>query len=326
VGSTLNSCIISGPMARPLRLEYPGGVYHVMARGNERRAVFRDDRDRELYLGRLEHYRARFDFRVHAYCLMTNHVHLAIETGKAPLSRIMLGLQGSYTQAFNRRHGRVGHLFQGRYKALVVQKDRYLLALIRYIHENPVRARMAEKPSEYRWSSDQWYRKARGPAWLDVDSVLGMFARGRQAAVREYRAFMARDQGEDYEELRSIGQLVKGDEEFATRVLEKWGEPELLRRGLTVQRVVRAVAEVLGVDLADLTGPRRLRNLSAARAMAGYVGREQGRIPLSKVAEYFRRDGSTLVRDVRRLENRLREDAKSRDTVAAVLRSLTHPR
>ncbi|MGE5278721.1 MAG: REP-associated tyrosine transposase [Acidobacteriota bacterium] len=312
-------------MSRPLRLEYPGAVYHVVARGNERRAVFRDDRDRELYLARLQHYRDRFGFRVYAYCLMTNHIHLALETGKVPLSRIMLALQGSYTQAFNRRHRRVGHLFQGRYKALVVQKDRYLLALVRYIHENPVRAGIVGRPSEYRWSSDQWYAKGRGPAWLDVDSVLGALARGRQAALRAYRALMARGDGVEYEDLRSIGQVVKGDEEFATRVFEEWAEPELLRRGLTLERVVRAVTKVLGVDLEDLRGPRRLRGLSTARAIAGYVGREQARIPLSRMAEHFRRDGSTLVRDVRRLEERLRWDARSRDAVAAVLKYLALP-
>ena len=309
-------------MSRPLRLEYPGAVYHVVARGNERRAVFRDDRDRELYLTRLQNYRERFGFRVYAYCLMTNHIHLALETGKVPLSRIMLALQGSYTQAFNRRHRRVGHLFQGRYKALVVQKDRYLLALVRYIHENPVRARIVGRPSEYPWSSDQWYEKGRGPAWLDVDSVLGMLARGRQAAVRAYRALMTRGDGSDYEELRSIGQVVKGDEEFAMRIFEDWGEPDLSRRGLTPERVVRAVTKVLNVDLEDLKRPRRPRDLSTARAIAGYVGREQARIPLYRMAEHFRRDGSTLVRDVRRLEERLHEDAKSRETVAAVLKYL----
>ncbi|MGH2398128.1 MAG: transposase, partial [bacterium] len=104
-------------MVRPLRLEAPGAVYHVVARGNERKAVSRDDRDRERYLGRLAHYRERFGFLLYAYCLMDNHVHLALQRGPVALSRIMLAVQSSYTQWFNRRHERVGHLFQGRYKA-----------------------------------------------------------------------------------------------------------------------------------------------------------------------------------------------------------------
>jgi len=128
-------------MARPVRVEFPGALYHVIVRGNERKAVFRDDRDRKDYLRRLAHYGRKLEFRVLAYCLMDNHVHLAIETGKTPLSRIMACLQSSYTQYFNRRHRRVGHLFQGRYKAWLVEKDFYALALLRYIHENPVKAR-----------------------------------------------------------------------------------------------------------------------------------------------------------------------------------------
>jgi len=307
-------------MARPLRLEYPGAVYHVIARGNERRAVFREDRDRELYLERLEHYQKRFGFRVYAYCLMTNHIHLAVETGKAPLSRIMLGLQGSYTQAFNRRHGRVGHLFQGRYKSLVVQKDRYLLALVRYIHENPVLARIVREPRDYRWSSDRWYRKRGGPAWLDVSSVLGMFGRQRQAAVRAYTAFMARSEGADYEGLQTFGQLVKGDEKFAIRILDHSGEPEVVRRGLSVDRVARAVAQVLDLKVEDLRSARRSRDLSSARAIAGYVGRELGRISLSRMAEHFRRDRSTLVRDVQRLEGRLDQTRELRNKVVAIMK------
>ena len=309
-------------MARPLRLEYPGAVYHVMARGNERRAVFREDRDRELYLERLAHYQKRFGFRAYAYCLMTNHIHLAVETAKIPLSRIMLGLQGSYTQAFNRRHGRVGHLFQGRYKALVVQKDQHLLALVRYIHENPVLAGIVREPGDYRWSSDRWFRKRGGPAWLDVDSVLGMFGRRRRAAERAYAIFMARSEGADYEGLQTFGQLVKGDEEFASRILEQSGEPEVMRRGLSVDRVARAVAQVLDLKIEDLRSARRSRDLSSARAIAGYVGRELGRISLSRMAEHFRRDRSTLVRDVQRLEARLDQTRELRNTVAAIIKRL----
>jgi len=132
-------------MARPLRVELEGGLYHVIVRGNERRNVFRDDADRRRYLARLVFYVEKLSFRLVAYCLMDNHVHLAIERGKVPLSRIMAGLQSSYTQYFNRRHDRSGHLFQGRYKAFLVEKDRYALALVRYIHENPVKARVVER-------------------------------------------------------------------------------------------------------------------------------------------------------------------------------------
>ena len=122
-------------VGRPLRLQGRGAIHHVIARGNERKAVFRDDRDRQEYLNRLDRYRARFHFSLYAYCLMTNHVHLAIEEGEVRLSRIMHALQSSYTLWFNRRHRRVGHLFQGRFKSYLVDRDEYLLALLRYIQE-----------------------------------------------------------------------------------------------------------------------------------------------------------------------------------------------
>src|SRR5215471_11089303 len=195
-------------MARPLRLEVSGGLYHVMARGNERKAIFRDDVDRRRYLDRVAHYREKFGFQFLAYCLMNNHVHLAIETGKVPLSKVMAGLQSSYTQYFNRRHDRVGHLFQGRYKAFLVEEDRYALALVRYIHENPVRAGVVERPEQYEWSSDRFYRKGKGPEWLDSDRVLRMLGRGRSAAVREYRRLMRERVEEPYEAVPSWGGAV----------------------------------------------------------------------------------------------------------------------
>src|SRR6266540_1795128 len=174
-------------MARPLRLAMPGGLYHVMVRGNERKDIFRDDADRLRYLDRLAHYREKFGFRLLAYCLMDNHAHLVIEAGLNPLSKVMAGLQSSYTQYFNRRHDRAGHLFQGRYKAFLVEEDRYALALIRYIHENPVKAHVVERPDQYVWSSDRYYRRGRRPGWLDLDRVLRMLGNRRSAAVREYR-------------------------------------------------------------------------------------------------------------------------------------------
>src|SRR6266851_8766257 len=205
-------------MARPVRLEVAGGLYHVIVRGNERKAVFRDDADRARYLKRLAYYREKFSFQLLAYCLLDNHLHLAIETGSEPLSRIMAGLQSSYTQYFNWRHDRVGHLFQGRYKAFLVEEDPYALVLVRYIHENPVKARVVERPEQYEWSSDRFYRRGRGPEWLDLDRILRMLGSRRSVAVREYRRLMREEVVESYEEVPSWGQAVKGNEAFADRV------------------------------------------------------------------------------------------------------------
>jgi len=162
----------------------------------------------------------------------------------------------------------VGHLFQGRYKAYIVDKDAYLLGLVRYIHENPVKAGVVERTWEYRWSSDRHYRRGRGPSWLDQDPVLSMLGRGRREAVRRYRALMGQESEEPYEEVKAVGQVVKGDERFARVLFRKAAEPEQVLRWLTEARVASEVAGVLGVELDELRGPRRRRDLSRARAIA----------------------------------------------------------
>ena len=299
-------------MARPVRIDVEGCLYHVMARGNERRAIFRDERDRERYLERLAHYREKFGFRLLAYCLMDNHVHLAIERGKGPLSRIMAGLQSSYTQYFNRRHRRLGHLFQGRYKALLVEEDPYALGLVRYIHENPVKAGLVGRPEQYPWSSDRFYRRGRGPEWLDVDRVLGMLGRRRSAAVRAYRRLMREPVEEAYEEAPRWGQAVLGEEAFADRVLRSVGEPAPVRRGLTVEAVARRVARWEGVELERMRSLSRGHRESRARLLAAWAGREVGRISVAKTAKFFLRDTSTMARGLSRLERLALEDGKLR--------------
>lgn len=157
-------------MARPLRLEYEGAVYHVVARGHERGSVFRDERDWEKFLEVVGAVTQEHGWIVHGYCLMSNHFHLLVETPRGDLSAGMRSVNGRYAQFFNRRHGRRGHLFEGRFKAIVVQKDEHLLELCRYIVLNPVRAGLVERPEQWQWSS---YRATaghgEGPGWLEVD-------------------------------------------------------------------------------------------------------------------------------------------------------------
>jgi hypothetical protein len=254
---------------------------------------------------------------------MDNHVHLAIETGKAPLSRIMAGLQSSYTQQFNRRHGRVGHLFQGRYKAFLIQQDRYALALLRYIHENPVKAGVVAKAQEYVWSSDRQYRGGKGLKWLDVDRLLGMLGRGRSAAVRKYRKLMREELGEPYEEVESWGQAVKGDEAFADRAFQEAGEPRLIRRNLTIEAVAREVARRQGISLQQMNSLGQGRAASRARVLTAWVAREVARISIARTAKHFRRDTSTMSRNVSRLEERLQTEKNLRslcEELVAVLR------
>lgn len=208
-------------MARPLRIEYPGAVYHVTARGNARQPIFRDGQDRERILRTLDHVIARYGWLCHAYCLMTNHYHLVIETPKPTLARGMRQLNGMYTQAFNRRHGRVGHLFQGRYHAILVEKEAHLLELCRYVVLNPVRVKACRTAGHWPWSS---YRATAGltgaPGFLMVDWVLAQFAKHPGHAQARYRAFVREGLGQHpWQDLR--GQIYLGTEEFVARLTKQ---------------------------------------------------------------------------------------------------------
>ncbi|MDA1101451.1 MAG: transposase, partial [Proteobacteria bacterium] len=179
-------------MARPLRIEYPGAVYHVTARGNAQAAIYLDDADRRSFLDTLALAIERHAWLCHGYCLMDNHYHLLIETPTANLGRGMRHINGVYTQAFNRRHGRVGHLFQGRYKAILVEREAYLLELARYVVLNPVRAKLAgiKAASDWPWSSHRAVAgEAAAPDWLTVAWLRRQF--GGDDATKAYRRFVA---------------------------------------------------------------------------------------------------------------------------------------
>ena len=178
-------------MARQLRIEYPGAFYHITSRGNERKPVFKSQRDREKFLEYLESASERYEAVIHVYCLMDNHYHLLIETPAGNLSRIMQHINGAYTTYFNVKRQRSGHLFQGRYKSILVQADEYAKELSRYIHLNPVRAGMVEKPEEYEWSSYAYYAvKNKKPEWLYTDFILGYFGKKYSTAQRKYQEFV----------------------------------------------------------------------------------------------------------------------------------------
>jgi len=202
-------------VARPLRIEYAGALYHVTARGNAQEAIYREDEDREQFLSLLEKACNRNEWYCHAYCLMSNHYHLLIETNTPSLSKGMKYLNGTYTQYINRQHKRVGHVYQGRYKAIIVQKESYLLELARYIVLNPVRARMVRAAKDWPWSS---YRATAGfvksEPCLTTDWVLSGFAKTKKIAQQRYRKFVqeGKNQPSPWEKLKN--QIYLGTDEF----------------------------------------------------------------------------------------------------------------
>ena len=207
-------------MARPLRIEYDGAVYHVTARGNARKAIYKDDEDRNTFLEVLHQVNERFNWLCHAYCLMNNHYHLLIETPDGNLSKGMRQLNGVFTQRFNNRHHRVGHIFQGRYKSILIDNEGYLLEVSRYVVLNPVRAKAAEKPEDWKWSS------YRGTAGLEVphrclttDWLLGQFGTRKRHAESKYREFVWAGVGERDLWKKVRGQSILGEDDFIGRIL-----------------------------------------------------------------------------------------------------------
>jgi REP element-mobilizing transposase RayT len=178
-------------MSRPLRIEYAGAFYHVTSRGNERKEVYRSQRDREKFISYLESATERYRAVIHAYCLMNNHYHLLLETPSGNLSQIMHHINSAYTTYFNAKHARSGHLFQGRYKAIVVDADEYAIEVSRYIHLNPVRNGLTKYPEGYEWSSCKYYLfKREVPKWLKRSFILSYFGRGSRIAMKKYRNFV----------------------------------------------------------------------------------------------------------------------------------------
>ena len=253
-------------MARPLRIEFPGAIYHVTARGNAREAIFHDDADRGLFLGALGEVVARFGWCCHAYCLMDNHYHLLIETPRGNLSLGMRQLNGVYTQRFNRRHARVGHLLQGRFKAILVERETYLLELARYIVLNPVRAKIVKSIERYPWSS---YPGTVGAApaspWLSTDWILGQFAKTRSIAQQRYAAFVLQGKTLPSPWPEVKGQVLLGSDGFLDKLRplleDKAGLTEIPR----AQRLAHR-PPLRHLFTAKVCGDKRARDAATRRA------------------------------------------------------------
>jgi REP element-mobilizing transposase RayT len=211
-------------MSRPLRIEYHDAFYHITARGNDRQNVFRTNKDRERFLEYLESATERYKAVIHAYCLMDNHYHILLQTPEGNLSQIMHHINGAYTNYYNTKRNRAGHLFQGRYKAFLVSIDEYAKELSRYIHLNPVRAGMVETPEAYRWTSYKDYIGInKPPVWLYTDFVLNLFDRRVTVSRKEYRKFVESMLGMEYESpIKDVfASTILGSRDFINEIREK---------------------------------------------------------------------------------------------------------
>lgn len=282
-------------MGRTPRLEFPGAFYHVIARGNHRQPIFHDDRDRRQYLSRLEHYRSRYGFTIYAYVLMANHVHLLLQAAAIPLSKIMQSLLCAFARFYNQRYEQVGHLFQGRYKAILCNRDDYLLELVRYLHLNPARVQHPMDPWTYPWSSHRAYMGEPTPVLVETSLVLKQFGTGLGAARQAYTTFLAEGLGDGhqpkYYDLRVCGEdgLVPG----AASTIPQDSTP-----GPTVpfDDLARAVAHVYGIGPEMLLHQDRQRRCLGPRGMLVFLGREWSGLGVNELGRRLHRDPSNISR------------------------------
>jgi len=272
-------------MARPLRVEYPGAFYHVINRGNAGEKIFKNQRDKNKFLEYLQKAGERFSLIIHTYCLMSNDYHVLIETPQANLGRAMQWLNVCYATYYNRKRQRSGHLFQGRFKALLIEADEYLKELSRYVHLNPVRAKLVAKPQDYAWSSyPAFLKKNAGPEWLETEKILGYFGKRKKEAIKKYKKFVEAIEIERLENphKQAVGGFILGEADFIqwvkeTFLLSRKDEKEIPQLGelkpkVFIQSILEAVRAEFGSTEEQIVEKGRKRN--KAREVAIYLARD----------------------------------------------------
>lgn len=280
-------------MPRRPRLDLEGYLYHIIARGNDRRKIFLEEGDFQHYLVRIRFYARKYSQILYACCLMPNHVHFLIRRGAGPLFKFMQGLQQSYTSYFNKKYRKVGHLFQGRYKSIVCDEDAYFLELVRYIHLNPVRAGLASHPNKYRWTSHHAYRGTKEWNFVETKTVFGELG-GLQNYTRFINDGIKEGFREDLHEVKE--QRYLGRDQFVEEMESIRPSPVLIPRNVSLAEMAHEVEKYLGLEEGSLCSPSRARKLTPARSWFLYLNHFLGGFPLREVAEFMKRDPSRLSR------------------------------
>lgn len=317
-------------MARALRIQYPGSIWHVTARGNERRSIVSDDADRRLLLDLLGEAVERFQWIVFQYVLMTNHFHLVLQLTEETLSSGMRWLNSRYAQAFNRRHDRTGHLFQGRFHGRLVEKERYLLEVLRYVVLNPVRAKMVSHPEAYVWSGHcALAGLCRAPSWLAVAQTLRCFAPEPEDARSLYVRFV--DEGIGLERCPwddVVGQIYLGSEEWVKEIRERIESKPRSDVYPSVQKdpvPPRMMDVIAAVATATLTNENLIRfgRGGRPRMLAAWLGCHQAHLGLRSIAAALRvRSAGGISKMIRACEDQLRSDPRLQEEVDRCLVAL----
>ena len=296
-------------MARKPRIHYPGAFYHVILRGNDGQDIFYNRYDRfRIYLLMQEGIE-RYRHRIHAFCLMTNHLHLVIQVGNIPLSKILQNISFRYTRYINKRKKRVGHLFQGRYKAILIDADSYLLELVRYLHNNPLRTFLASRPEQYQWSSHLAYIGKETIPWLTTDFVLSQFAENESQACQQLHAFCLKGSKEKYQRVFHHGTFegrILGDDRFSENVLAK--AEERFCALLNVEQLAQIVCKIYRISEQKILAPGKHQPAAEARAVVALLVQEAGKPSLTELGRYLHRDPTAISRAAGRLRERMKKD------------------
>lgn len=294
--------LYSGDMARPLRIEYPGAFYHVLNRGHRQEPIVQDSQDRERFVSDLSRLARQFGVLIHGYCVMPNHYHLILETPQGNLSRAVQWLNVTYAAYYNRRHRYCGHVFQGRFKAILIEAGAYLQALSRYIHLNPVRAGIARRAWTYPWSSCRYFvGPDPAPDWLEIHRILGSFARTQRAARRRYMDYLAQRAASPLDSV--VSGSVLGSPSFIEWVKDSFlsrraADPEIpdlksIQPRPSVDAIVRNVADYYGVRPEAILARGRKRN--RGRDVAICLSRELTGLPCRDLGQRFGGIGGPAV-------------------------------
>jgi len=306
-------------MARPLRINYSGAFYHVTSRGNEQKNVFKSKRDREKFFEYLESATQRYDAVIHAFCLMDNHYHLLIETPSGNLPQIMRHINGAYTTYFNVKRARSGHLLQGRYKAILVEIDEYAKELSRYIHLNPVRAKMVKTPEEYAWSSYRFYIGAeKPPEWLCRDFILGYFGNKVSIAQKGYCNFVSLLVNEKYDSPLDevVSSTLLGSPGFITFIKDKFLSGKKPDKDLPALKELVEKASIQ--DIFDKVESVFGKEPSLGRNVKMFLSQRYTGEKLKDISAHFGIGESGVSQASRRVNDKIRSDKKLRKKIGGI--------
>lgn len=300
-------------MARKPRLEIGGGLYHVISRGNNRRKIFHSEADYLRFIDILAIQKSKLPFYLYAYCLMPNHLHLLIEMQEDPLSRIMQRVLTGYSQYHNRKYKKIGHVFGGRYKSILCQTDRYLAELVRYIHLNPVRARMVKRAESYPYSGHRAYIGPDRSGLVDAEPVLRHFGGTKRRAIEVFERFVEAGAGETSQDeyYRAAEGRLLGSEEFVEEIKHRVGEHRVERRvpkRLSIEQLLGAAEKASGLKRDELCSNSKRRSTVAMKEAVIVLGKGSG-IANRELAAALRLDPSSVTRRI--------EAARSKGTASA---------